>query len=293
MPGQEPAWSLSGTRYSIVLLALAFLLSITTATTAQTDSQPGVALLNGAPYAVRILDTRDGETYISYVGWDSSYDEWVSNDLVSEAPETYSIGDRVFSIWSGNGSPYWAQIIAIDGGQYEVRYDDDSSTEWREWDQLFPVTIGQASVFTERIEDDPNFTRGEGPFEAGDIVGAYWDPDPWWYDAEVLERRADGAYRVRYLDELIEEWLPPHKVMSAADPPVEREYDRAALPYYEDRVSVTVHNRNFERRVVVFFDGARQQTDSTLTVPLPRGTRIYRYNPDRSDRLGQLVFEVD
>lgn len=275
------------------LLTVAILISTPPAIMAQSDSSPGVALSGGTPYAVRILETREGEAYVSYVGWDASYNEWLPADLVGAAPESYRSGDRVFSIWSGNGTPYRAQIIAVDGERYQVRYDDDSSTEWRAWDQLFPVTINQASVGTVRREDDPNFTRGAGPFEPGDIVGAYWDGDPWWYDAEVLERRADGAYRIRYLDDQSVEWVPAERVMSAEDAPVEREYDRAAVSNYEDRVSVTVHNPEFERRVVVFPDGARQQTNSTLTVALPRGTRIYRYDPDQADRLGRLVLEVD
>lgn len=258
---------------------------------AQESDMPGVALSDGTPYAVRILDQQDGRVYVSYVGWDSSYDEWLPADVVGAAPTEYASGDRVFAVWSGNGTPYRAQIIGRDGDRYQVRYDDGTS-EWRPWDQIHPVTIRQASIPSRDITQAERFTTGDGPFETGDIVAAFWPGDPWWYDAEVIDVRSDGAYRVRYLDDGSEEWLAEERVRAAASAPVEREYDRAALSNYADRVSVTINNPSGQRWVIVLPDGARQQTDDSITVALPRGTDVHVWNPNANDRLGALVREI-
>lgn len=276
-----------------MLYRFAFIMTIVSIVTvsAQTIDTPGVALSGGSTQPVRILDQRDGEVYVSYVGWDDSYDEWLSTDLVGAAPGEYAPGDGVFAVWSGNGQPYRASVVSRDGDRYEVRYDDGTA-EWRQWDQLHPVTLRQSAALSRDTGQSPGLSTGDGPFSPGEIVAAFWSGDPWWYDAEVLTRREDGAYRIRYLDDGTEEWIEPERVRAAVDAPVEREYERSALSNYSDRVSVIVNNPNGQRWVIVLPDGARQQTDDSITVALPSGSSIYVWNPDANDRLGDLVQEI-
>jgi hypothetical protein len=103
-------------------------------------------LWNGKWYDANILAVAAGEKYrIHYVGFNSSWDEWVTDARVrpksgksatsaSIAPSaspaaTYAVGDAVNIEWKGGWYP--GKIIAIDGAKYRVHYDGYNSS----WDE--------------------------------------------------------------------------------------------------------------------------------------------------------------
>ena len=71
----------------------------------------------------------DGERYhISYIGYDSSWDEWVGPERIKNS--RYSVGEHVKVEW--NGSWFDASILAINGEQYHISYIGYDSS-WDEW----------------------------------------------------------------------------------------------------------------------------------------------------------------
>lgn len=96
-------------------------------------------------YSATIEKTRDNEYFIHYVGYGSSYDEWVGpNDIRIREHATsdqngYAVGLKV-KVWDeDNEDWYSATIEKIQGQQYFVHYlDYDSSYD--EWVDLEEIT---------------------------------------------------------------------------------------------------------------------------------------------------------
>lgn len=99
-----------------------------------TPGERGEVLWGGSWYPATVLQASNGQCYITYEGYSSSWDEWVTPDRFrsSSAPATasYQPGDAVMILW--NGTWYPGRILQVNGGQYYITYDGYSSS-WDEW----------------------------------------------------------------------------------------------------------------------------------------------------------------
>ena len=68
----------------------------------------------------------------------------------------WSVGDWAFAYFSEDGYWYPAEIIDVDGKQYQVRYDEDDSEEWLEKDSLadYSTEAGEKGAEAWSDEDD-------------------------------------------------------------------------------------------------------------------------------------------
>lgn len=73
----------------------------------------------GRWYDATILDQDDGEFYIHYRGYDSSWNEWVSPKRM-----------RIQVLW--NNKWYKARVLGMSGSRARIRYDGYGA-EWDEW----------------------------------------------------------------------------------------------------------------------------------------------------------------
>lgn len=79
----------------------------------------------GKEYAARILSTEDDFYLISYIEYDSSWDEWVMYDRMSTGREQ--------KVWvEESGKWYPGKILQQKEGKYFIRYDD-YDCNWDEW----------------------------------------------------------------------------------------------------------------------------------------------------------------
>jgi hypothetical protein len=93
-------------------------------------------------YPGRILQVKDDSYEISYDGWSSHWNEWVTAARLRarapappvEAPAvgtgTYTAGDNVQIEWKGSWYP--GRILEVGGVGYKITYDGYSSS-WDEW----------------------------------------------------------------------------------------------------------------------------------------------------------------
>jgi hypothetical protein len=89
-------------------------------------------------YSANIEKVKDNEYFVNYVGYGSSYDEWVSlddiriRDKASSDDNGYAVGVKV-KIWDEDNEDWYSAIInKIQGQQYFVKYIgyDSSYEEW-------------------------------------------------------------------------------------------------------------------------------------------------------------------
>jgi hypothetical protein len=109
--------------------ATAWLSVLATPASAQICSvgQQGQALWQGNWYAVTVLDVSGNSCYITYDGYDSSWNEWVDS---SRFQASFYIGQSVNILWRGRWYP--GQILDISGNSYYITYDGYDSS-WNEW----------------------------------------------------------------------------------------------------------------------------------------------------------------
>ncbi|AFZ35946.1 hypothetical protein Sta7437_2407 [Stanieria cyanosphaera PCC 7437] len=89
--------------------------------------QKGEVLWKGNWYSAKVLDVDGDYCYITYDGYDSSWDEWVEPQRFRSA---YRVGDSVKIYWQGQWYP--GQILAISGNSYQITYYGYDSS-WNEW----------------------------------------------------------------------------------------------------------------------------------------------------------------
>lgn len=88
------------------------------------QSLPVYVLWGGKYYLAKILKIDNGFYYVTYPGWDSSWDEWVDPGRIAEKDEA------VYVEW--NGAWYPARILKREGEQALISYLGYGS-EWDEW----------------------------------------------------------------------------------------------------------------------------------------------------------------
>ncbi len=84
-------------------------------------------LWQGSWYSATMLRAQNGLCYITYNGYDSSWDEWVEPVRIADG---YQVGSAVSIYWQGDW--YSGQIIDARDGLYKVHYSGYDSS-WDEW----------------------------------------------------------------------------------------------------------------------------------------------------------------
>lgn len=84
-------------------------------------------------YRAQIIDVKEQQFRISYVNFDSSWDEWVGTDRIrAYRPKEFPIGENVDVYWSHDKKWYPATIRRAWYGLHFVHYDGYAD-EWDEW----------------------------------------------------------------------------------------------------------------------------------------------------------------
>ena len=89
--------------------------------------QRGEALWRGSWYRAQVMQVSSYQCFITYEGYDSSWDEWVETDRWRAS---FATGDRVNILWKGSWYP--GRILAVSGNSYKITYDGYDSS-WDEW----------------------------------------------------------------------------------------------------------------------------------------------------------------
>jgi len=84
-------------------------------------------------YRAQIIDVKDSQFKISYVNYDSSWDEWVGPDRIRPyRPHEFAEGQNVDVYWSQDKTWYPAKIRRAWYGLHFVHYDGYAD-EWDDW----------------------------------------------------------------------------------------------------------------------------------------------------------------
>ena len=85
----------------------------------------------GVWYRSQVLDGREGEWFIHYIGWEAKYDEWVPAKRMRK-PQGIGLsgGDAVKVEWKGKWYP--AKVMRVEGDFAFIHYDGFGA-EWDEW----------------------------------------------------------------------------------------------------------------------------------------------------------------
>jgi len=89
--------------------------------------QKADVLWKGTWYPATVLDVDDNQCYITYDGYDSSWDEWVGT---SRFRASFEVGDVVRILWKGEW--YQGRILDVSNNLYKITYDGYDSS-WDEW----------------------------------------------------------------------------------------------------------------------------------------------------------------
>ena len=89
--------------------------------------QRGEVLWRGKWYPARVLQASRSNCYITYEGYDSSWDEWVEPVRFRSL---LRVGDSVRILWRGQWYP--GRVLDIRGNSYKITYDGYDSS-WDEW----------------------------------------------------------------------------------------------------------------------------------------------------------------
>ncbi|MDZ8068429.1 MAG: agenet domain-containing protein [Nostoc sp. DedQUE08] len=78
-------------------------------------------------YSATVLKVNDEKCYITYDGYDSSWDEWVGT---ARFRASFQTGDAVRILWKGKWYP--GQVLEVSNDLYKITYDGYDSS-WDEW----------------------------------------------------------------------------------------------------------------------------------------------------------------
>ncbi len=92
-----------------------------------TQGQKAEAKWKGKWYPVKVLDISGQKCYITYEGYDSSWNEWIGSGRFRAS---FSTGSSVNVRWKGKWYP--ARILQVSGNSYKITYDGYDSS-WDEW----------------------------------------------------------------------------------------------------------------------------------------------------------------
>ena len=109
------------------VLALGALLLGLASTSAMADlCAPGKkadVLWKGEWYPAKVVKVEPGRCFITYTGYDASYDEWVGPERL-----------KIKVSWKGEWYP--AKVLAKEGDKYKIHYDGYASSD----DEVVPVS---------------------------------------------------------------------------------------------------------------------------------------------------------
>lgn len=80
-------------------------------------------------YKAKILEVKDDQYKITYVGWDAKWDEWVTDKRIRPLVG-WKVGDELEVEWKGTW--YASKIIEVKDDQYKITYIGWDS-KWDEW----------------------------------------------------------------------------------------------------------------------------------------------------------------
>jgi hypothetical protein len=89
--------------------------------------QKAEVLWKGAWYPATVLKVDDNQCYITYDGYDSSWNEWVEP---ARFRASFQIGASVRVLWRGKW--YQAKVLDISNNLYKITYIGYDSS-WDEW----------------------------------------------------------------------------------------------------------------------------------------------------------------
>lgn len=89
--------------------------------------QRAEVLWRGNWYPATVLNVNGNQCYITYEGYDSSWDEWVEP---ARFRVSFQAGDAVNILWKGQWYP--GRILEVRNGAYHITYDGYDSS-WNEW----------------------------------------------------------------------------------------------------------------------------------------------------------------
>ena len=89
--------------------------------------QRGEVFWKGAWYPAQVKNVSNNSCYITYEGYDSSWDEWVEP---SRFRAVFRVGQSVKILWKGQWYP--GRILDVNRSSYLVTYDGYDSS-WNEW----------------------------------------------------------------------------------------------------------------------------------------------------------------
>ncbi len=89
--------------------------------------QRGEVLWKGSWYQATVKNVSSNGCYITYEGYDSSWDEWVEPIRFRAS---FRIGQSVRILWKGRW--YSGKILDVNGDNYFITYDGYDSS-WNEW----------------------------------------------------------------------------------------------------------------------------------------------------------------
>ncbi|WP_392479287.1 agenet domain-containing protein [Nostoc sp. C110] len=78
-------------------------------------------------YPATVLKVNDDNCYITYEGYDSSWNEWVGAERFRAS---FEVGDAVRILWKRKW--YKGQILEVNNDLYKITYDGYDSS-WDEW----------------------------------------------------------------------------------------------------------------------------------------------------------------
>jgi hypothetical protein len=84
----------------------------------------------GKWYRATALKSTRQECYITYDGYDHSWDEWVGPERIRNSQAYYPVGSAVRVLWRGKW--YAARVLNVSKGQYLITYDGYDHS-WDEW----------------------------------------------------------------------------------------------------------------------------------------------------------------
>ncbi|ELS01437.1 RNA binding activity-knot of a chromodomain protein [Xenococcus sp. PCC 7305] len=113
--------------WSSITFFLSILVSHASAAIPCSVGQRGEVLWKGAWYSAQVLDTSGNSCYITYDGYDSSWNEWVE---LTRFRATFYIGQAVKIKWKGQWYP--GRILDASRNSYRITYDGYDSS-WDEW----------------------------------------------------------------------------------------------------------------------------------------------------------------
>jgi hypothetical protein len=181
-------------------------------------------LWGGTWWKAKVLEQKDGKYRIHYVGWDSSWDEWIGPERYRPLPgakptPATSTGADCEVKWGDQWYP--AKVLEKKGRKFRVRLIGYSDV-WEDWVQ--PKRIRPLKIEAKPVPENPSPPQPViGDKEQYDCE-VLWGGT--WWKAKVLEKK-DGKLYIHYVgwDSSWDEWITPDRYR-----PLQRKPESAPQP---------------------------------------------------------------